>query len=134
MEEDMNNNNNVAIIVVGLLGFIAIAITGKWLLLDKHDGHPRFEQPVQQVQVPVRPPAVCKPYPHVYPEYHRSREFWMGYSDGWNGFAMRMNMPAYNQGYAIGVHDRACNHPYYHLQYCPPGFSLRLPGFSLNIR
>ena len=161
----MSNNNSVAVIVVGLLGFVAIAITGKWLLdnkndeCDHHENHrdrieiiaPREQRPQPAPQVIVTPPApqvivtppaqqiiIGRPYPQAYPQaypqYHNRNEFWMGYSDGWNGMVMRQNCPEYVQGYQIGLHDRSCHRPYYHEQHCPPGFSLRVPGFSLNIR
>jgi hypothetical protein len=147
----MNNNNSVAIIVVGLLGFLAIIITGKWLL-DKHHDHDRVQQvqvapqqpgpapqqPPQQIIVtPPAPPAniiIGQPYPQTYPQFHSKHEFWQGYSDGWNNIPMRQRCPEYVQGYQIGQHDRRCNRPYYHQQHCPPGFTLRTPGFSLNIR
>lgn len=150
----MNNNNSVAVIIVGLLGFMAIAITGKWLL-DSHDDCERHEHhrdrieinsqpiiPQQQQQQPtpqviVTPPAqpiVIGPYPQTFPQYHNRNEFWMGYSDGWHSSGMRQNCPEYIQGYQIGVHDRRCNQPYYHDQYFPPGLTFRLPSFSFNIR
>lgn len=149
----MSKDNSIALIVVGLIGFLAVIITGKWLL-DNNDcehnhnrhhmeqracppqGRPhRFVE--QQPQVIVQPPAtqiVGRPYPQTYPQYHNRQEFWMGYSDGWNNFPRRLNCPEYTQGYVVGQHDRRCNRPYYHQQHCPPGFSLRVPGFSLNIR
>jgi hypothetical protein len=154
----MSNNNSVAVIVVGLLGFMAIAITGKWILEDKHEHHrdncqkeqpqPLPAAPAPQVivtppptpapQVIVTPPPtqiiIGRPYPQAYPQYHSRNEFWQGYSDGWGGMRMRQNCPEYIQGYQIGLHDRGCHRPYYHEQHCPPGFSLRVPGFSLNIR
>jgi len=161
-EEDMSNNNSVAVIVVGLLGFMAIAITGKWILDQnnecnhhRQDHRDRIEintpapqvvtPPAQQIivtppaqQIIVTPPAqqiiIGRPYPQAYPQYHSRNEFWMGYSDGWNGMGMRQNCPEYIQGYQIGTHDRSCHRPYYHERHCPPGFSLRVPGFSLNIR
>jgi len=156
MEEDMSNNNSVAIIVVGLLGFVAIVITGKWLLDENERCNQRdrieintphfrgnfpIERPAQQQPAPqviVTPPVqqiiIGRPYPQVYPQYHNRNEFWQGYSDGWGGMGMRQNCPEYIQGYQIGLHDRNCRRPYYHEQHCPPGFSLRVPGFSLNIR
>lgn len=150
MENNNSNSNAVLIIVVGLLAFLGFAIVGKWLLTDKHDNR-RFEkgnmsQPAQQppVQQPapptviVQPPPetiiIGRPYPQTYSQFHARNEFWQGYSDGWNGLLRRQNNPEYNQGYLIGVHDRKCGKPIYHDQNCPPGFSLRVPGFSLNIR
>jgi len=148
----MNSNNSIAVIVVGLLGFLAIIITGKWLLDRKdHCDHPPVvqvapqqpqqpprRQQSQQPQVIVQPPPpqiiIGQPYPHSYPHHHNKHEFWQGYSDGWNGIPMRQHCPEYAQGYQIGQHDRRCNRPRYHEQHCPPGFTLRTPGFSLNIR
>ncbi len=34
-----NNNNTIGIIVVGIIAFIAIVVTGKWLLDRKHEHH-----------------------------------------------------------------------------------------------
>lgn len=151
-----NNNNSVSVIVVGLLGFVAIVITGKWLLEkdDECDHHHRDrieintpqQPPAPAPQVIVTPPApqvvtppapqiiIGRPYPQTYPQYHNRNEFWQGYSDGWNGMGMRQNCPEYAQGYQIGLHDRNCRRPYYHEEHCQPGFSLRVPGFRLNIR
>lgn len=150
-ERNMSSNNSVAIVVVGLLGFLAIIITGKWLL-DKHHNHERVQQvqvapqqpaplptaPQQPQQIIVQPPAstiiIGQPYPKAYPQMHNDHRFWQGYSDGWNGFPARQNCPEYAQGYVIGQYDRRCNRPIYHQQHCPPGFTLRTPGFQLNIR
>ena len=143
-------NNSVAVIMVGALGFLAIVIAGKWLLSepDHHDCHV-VQPPIITAQPPVsnhppiivrpqptRPPArppIAQPYPGSYPHYHNRNEFWQGYSDGWSGNIARQRCPEYLQGYQIGKYDRQCNRHQYYDQHCPPGFSLRIPGFNLQI-
>lgn len=134
------NNNSVAIIIAGILGFVGIIIVGKWLL-DEHDhNHQEIQQqsiPSQpqtqaQTQEPMTPqPIVVQP---VFSQYHNRNDFWQGYSDAWNRLGMRQDSPGYIQGYQIGLRDRRSNRPYYHDHYCPPGFSMRVPGFSLRIK
>lgn len=138
-----NNNNTIGIIVVGLIAFLAIVVTGKWLLDRRHDHeHNRIERVENQPQPPA--PATTQPgvivvppgaaYPYHYPEWHNNQHFWAGYNDGWNGFGHRLGTPEYLRGYEIGEYDRRMGRHYYYDHYYPPGFSLRLPGFRLNIR
>jgi hypothetical protein len=145
----MNSNNTVGIIVVGLVAFLAIVVTGKWLL-DSHRHHrrrteivdvdPQTQQQLPQTVVPqqTQPPVIVLPgggpYPYHYPQYHRNQEFWRGYNDGWNNLSSSLVTPAYLRGYEIGAHDRRLGRHYYYDRYYPPGFSLTLPGFRLNIR
>ena len=124
-----NPNNNTTILVCGMiLGFSLIV----FLIFNKQTVQPQIIQEPQVIQQP--PIVINQPYPNTYPEYHNNNVFWQGYSDGWNGFIRRSEGIAYLKGYDIGIHDRRCNHPYYHERYCPPGFSLRLPGFHINVR
>lgn len=146
-----NNNNTIGIIVVGLVAFLAIVVTGKWLLDKKHDRHDevvRHEMVAPPVAPPVAPtaPAPNQPiivvppspqivYPYHVPEYHNSNQFWAGYNDGWNNLpSRRFTSPEYYRGYEIGQHDRRTGRHYYYDRYYPPGFNLSLPGFHLNIR
>lgn len=137
-----NNNNTIGIIVVGLIAFIAIVVTGKWLLDRKHEHHerePRAEMVAPPPATPQQPGVIVVPpappaYPYYVPEWHRNQHFWAGYNDGWNGFGRRLATPEYMRGYEIGEYDRRTGRHYYYDQYYPPGFSLRLPGFRLNIR
>lgn len=150
-EDNMNNNNTIGIIVAGLVAFLAIVVTGKWLL-DKHHHQkdcapaavapmstpptaaPTTPAPTQPTQPPVIVVPGGGPYPYHYPEYHSNQEFWRGYNDGWNGFRSTLVSPAYLRGYEIGAHDRRLGRHYYYDRYYPPGFHLRVPGFRLDIR
>jgi hypothetical protein len=144
----MNNNNSVGIIVVGILGFIAIVIAGKWLLDDNHckNGHcPPSRQMAPQYpnQYPNRP---CPPQRPNHNEgvniniqappahFHNKNEFWFGYRDGYNGLPVRDNCPEYLSGYQMGVRDRRAGCHDYFDRHCPSGFQLRVPGFRLDIR
>lgn len=146
-----NNNNSLGVIVVGILGFIGIVIVGKWIL-DKDDCHDHHfknrteivvpqQPPQQQPQQPQRPfyprdngvninvqPPVCPPH------YHNSNEFWFGYRDGYAGRHPCDNCPEYMSGYRIGMRDRHAGCHDYFDRHCPPGFSLRVPGFRLDIK
>lgn len=142
-------SNTVAVIVTGILGFLVMIIAGRWLFEESQDhyDHPshRCQPPIQShqcqpqiIQPQCQPPIIVQPpqhqpYPQSYPHYHSQNEFWEGYWDGWSGVRMRQNCPEYSQGYKIGLHDRGCNRRQYYDQYCPPGFSLRTPGFNLRI-
>ena len=138
----MSNNNSTVILVSGTVLSLLLII---FLLFNKQMVQPQLVIPQQVAQAPAppvvvqpeiinNPVIVGQPYPHSYPQYHSNRAFWDGYSDGWNGFRYRSEGVAYLQGYEIGRHDRTCNHAYYHERYCPPGFSLRLPGLRINVR
>jgi hypothetical protein len=143
-EEGMNNSNNtIGIIVVGLIAFLAIVVTGKWLL-DRHHDH--YHEPRAEMAAPPATPATPQqpgvivvpgapgPYPYYVPAWHNNQHFWAGYNDGWNAIGRRLATPEYLKGYEIGEHDRRLGRHYYYDHYYPPGFSLRLPGFHLNIR
>lgn len=145
-----NQNNSMALIVLGVLGCLAIIITGKFILENSCDhenhsrpiiinrdkdghghghGQPRPPQPPN----PPQPPQVVIPYEPC-PEYHNRSEFWLGYNDGWDRRVPRMTCPEYSRGYAIGEHDRIMNRRYYYENYYPPGFHIRLPGIRFDIR
>lgn len=139
----MKNNS---LFILCLFGFLSIIIVAKIISEKDVKSAPEIIQPqtpVQQ-QAPVQqPPVIIQPtapiivepvYPKIYSDYHNKDLFWRGYSDGFNGFAMSCNYPEYFRGYEVGVHDRHYRKPYYYDRYCPPGFSVRIPGFSLNIR
>lgn len=145
-----SNNNGTALVVLGLLGFLAIIITGKFILdnnrrdCDHHDGQviinrphrdgyrPRVDvSPRVEVAPPVRPHI--QSYPPC-PEYHNKSEFWMGYNDGYAGIHARLGCPEYVRGYEIGRHDRHSNCRDYFDRYYPPGFHIRVPGFRLDVR
>lgn len=139
----MSNNNSTAIIVVGLLGFMILGITGKWLLENNNDhcehGHcnpnQQIIQPqVVQPQVMPQPQIVQPPVKHYCPEYHSDNMFWRGYSDGWNRLNCLTEQMSYMKGYEIGAQDRSCDRHGYYDQHCPPGFSMRIPGFSLRVK
>lgn len=143
----MSNNNSTAIIVVGLLGFVILGITGKWLLENNKDhcehGHCNPNQQIIQPQVVqpmvrpvVRPQAMPPEHTtkHYCPEYHSDNMFWRGYSDGWNRLNCLTEQMSYMKGYEIGVQDRSYNRHCYYDEHCPPGFSLRIPGFSLRVK
>jgi hypothetical protein len=148
----MNNNNSVAIIVVGLLGFLVIAITGKWLIESENKKNenrieintPYFksnlsrDQTQSQIIVTPNPTTnqkiiIGRPYPRVYHQFHRKNEFWQGYSDGWKNLENKNSSPEYNQGHQIGSHDRISNRTYYYEKHFPHGFSVKAPNFRLNI-
>lgn len=148
---DENNNNGTALVVLGLLGFLAIIITGKFILDNNnrkecgpecHEGRviinrshhdregyrPRVIGPRVELNTPpARPYTPC-------PEYHNKSEFWFGYNDGWAGVSARMRCPEYLRGYEIGLYDRRMNRKDYFNRYYPPGFHIRVPGFHLDIR
>jgi hypothetical protein len=135
-----NSTNTVAVIVVGVLGFIAIVICGKWLLERHHERC--YPQHRVKIQAPVNPapaPAAStiiiqgQTYP-TYPQYHSNESFWLGYSDGYCGRPARLGCVEYARGYEIGCRDRVRRNPYYFHRCCPPGFHLRINGFSLNVR
>lgn len=151
----MNNNNTIGIIVVGLVAFLAIVVTGKWLLDKQHRHHRHHEpQPIAAVPAapatpaaptpaqpaPTQPPVIVVPgggpYPYHYPQFHNNQEFWRGYNDGWNRLPSAITSPAYLRGYEIGAHDRRLGRHYYYDRFYPPGagFHLRIPGFRLSIR
>lgn len=138
MEDDDMKNNSIGIIVVGLIALLAIVVVGKWLLDNQRANAPVAVAPVypSQPSQPSQPGVVLPPaYPHHFPQYHHCDEFWHGYRDGWRGLAPAPGCcPEYMQGYRIGKYDRGCGCPYYYDRYCPPGFSIRAPGFRLDIR
>ncbi len=125
-------DNTIGIIVVGLIAFLAIVVTGKWLL-DKKSDHRRHEHEAACAPAPVAPGVVVVPG-QVYPEYHRNQHFWAGYNDGWNSLPPRLFSREYRRGYEIGSQDRISGRPDYYDRNYPAGFNLRLPGFRLNIR
>lgn len=150
-------DNTAAILVIGLLGFLAIIITGKWLLDRRDNDHrhrpiivqqqpapmppqpqPKIESPPVIVLPPQQPVVVLPPtYPHHAPTCHGNKDFWLGYRDGYRGLPVVDYCPEYSQGYRIGHYDRLQGRPYYYDRYWREpgsGFSLRIPGFSLNIR
>lgn len=149
------NNNTIGVIVVGLLGFLAIIVTGKWLL-DSH--HEKCRVQAQAVVPVAPPPAKTGPQPQTpppaappsknvdvnvningprpyYPQYHNCDEFWFGYRDGYCGRPPRPGCcPEYMHGYRVGCWDRHRGCHDYFDRHCPPGFSIRTPGFRLDIR
>lgn len=142
-----NQNNSIALIVLGVLGCLAIIITGKFILENSrvrenssrpiiiNRGKDTHQCPPQQPQ----PHSHSHPQPQVIPyepcpEYHNRSEFWLGYNDGWDGRVPRMACPEYDRGYSIGEHDRVMNRRYYYENYYPPGFHIRLPGIRFDIR
>lgn len=144
-------DNTVGIIIVGLLGFLAIVVTGKWLLDKKEQCHHEPVQIIQSAPIPQQkkiapPPVIVTPptvivlppqYPHHAPRCHGNREFWMGYSDGYCARRSCGWTPEYNQGFQIGHYDRQLGKPWYYDRYWNEpnsGFSLKIPGFSLSIR
>lgn len=144
----MDNNNSVGVIIVGVLGFIAIVIAGKWLLDNNRcrDGHCH---PRQQQMAPQYPQRPNQPYqrprhdqgvniniqapPSCPSHYHNRNEFWFGYRDGYNGRRPNDNCPEYLHGYRQGAYDRSRNCHDYFDRHCPNGFHLRVPGFKLDI-
>lgn len=129
-----NQNNSIALIVLGVLGCLAIIITGKFILENNSKFKENTSRPIiinrskdTQVQPQVIPYEPC-------PEYHNRSEFWLGYNDGWDGRIPRMTCPEYDRGYFIGEHDRGMNRRYYYENYYPPGFHIRLPGFRFDVR
>jgi hypothetical protein len=150
MEEVMenNNNNSLGLIIVGVLGFIGIIIVGKWILNDKdcHNGHcePRYRDRTefvvpQQPMYPQRQPRnddnlninVQPPCP---PHFHNQNEFWFGYRDGYAGRPPVDRCAEYMSGYRIGIRDRHAGCHDYFDRHCPSDFSLRVPGFRLDIK
>ena len=148
MENNNNNNNSLGLIIVGILGFIGIVIVGKWIL-DKDDCHhhpqnmgrteivvpqqpqrPFYPRDNGGVNINVQPPT-CPPHMR---HYHNKNEFWFGYRDGYAGRHPSDNCPEYMSGYRIGMRDRHAGCHDYFDQHCPPGFSLRVPGFRLDIK
>lgn len=139
-------NNYLPVFMFGFLTIIVAAIISKKTV---EPVQPVVQTPVSPpVQTPVQPPVqqqapiiiqpapvVVEPvYPIIYSNYHNTDLFWRGYSDGYNGCIILGRNPEYIRGYEIGMHDRNYRKPYYYDRYCPPGFSVRIPGFSLNIR
>lgn len=152
MSDDNNNNNGTALVVLGLLGFLAIIITGKFILdnnrrecdtdchnegrviinrqhRDRNEYRPRVDiQPRVEINTPpVRPYTPC-------PEFHNKSEFWLGYNDAYSGRPARMTCPEYIRGYDIGICDRRMNRRDYFDHHYPPGFHIRVPGFHLDVR
>ena len=134
----------MALIVIAIIGFMCVIITGKWLLdnrekpVEKIVVEKQVEKQIEKSQPECNPvPKGAKPqsYPYHCPQYHHKNDFWKGYSDGCSGRPRRMDCPEYLEGYRIGMYDRGCKNHYYYDHYCPKdGFSLTLPNFSLNIR
>lgn len=141
----MANNNGIALVVLALLGFLAIIITGKFIL-DKKNETVMINQPIPQ---PIQPTPVEMPQQSTIqpdtsnqnnhnhrqcPEsYHKKSEFWMGYNDAWARMPARLDCLEYRKGYEIGRQDRRANYrDYYHRHY-PPGFHIRVPGIRLDI-
>lgn len=140
-----NNNNSLGLIIVGVLGFIGIVIVGKWILDDKdcHNGHCEPHRgrteiviPQQPIQRPLRNDGVNINIqsPACPSHFHDKNEFWFGYRDGYAGRPPVDRCPEYIQGYQIGVRDRQIGRHDYFDRNCPPGFSLRVPGFRLDIK
>jgi len=125
------NNNSVGTIVAGILGFIAIIITGKWLLDDNHckNNHCTPKQNIIAPQYPQQSNESIQPPAH----FHNKNEFWFGYRDGYNGLPICDNCPEYLSGYQMGVRDRRAGCHDYFDRYCPNGFQLKVPGFRLDI-
>lgn len=148
MEEVMenNNNNSLGLIIVGVLGFIGIVIVGKWILdKDHHDCYPQRD--TTEIVIPHQPQQPQRPYyprhndgvninvqPSCPPHFHNKNEFWFGYRDGYSGRHPSDNCPEYMSGYRIGMRDRHAGCHDYYDRHCPPGFSLRVPGFRLDIK
>lgn len=124
-------NNSLAILMTGLVGFLALLIGGKWLL-DSRKPDPVAVQPPQQQQRDIN--INVRPYPQVYTHYHNKNEFWFGYRDGYTGRPACDHCPEYMQGYRVGYHDRCQGRHTYYDQHCPPGFSLKTPNFRLDIK
>lgn len=148
---DQNQNNGTALVVLGLLGFLAIIITGKFILdnnrRDDHCDHDCNRQVIIErgerhgprvevsPQIPQRPFPQAHPRPYTpCPEYHSNSEFWLGYNDAWARIPARMSCPEYLRGYDIGAYDRYMNRRDYYDRYYPPGFHIRVPGFRLDVR
>lgn len=126
------NNNSLAILIVGVVGFLTILIGGKWLLDSRRS---EIVQPYVQPQQRQRDINInVRPHPQVYPQYHGKNEFWYGYRDGYNGRPICDGCPEYMQGYRVGQYDRQQGCHTYYDQHCPPGFSLKTPGFRLDIK
>lgn len=133
------NNNNTTLVVLGLLGFLAILVMGKFILDNNNKvcGPECHEREINSHHRPVQPRPHVDVQPRAYtpcPEYHNKSEFWLGYNDGWNGMPARMRCPEYIRGYDIGLYDRRMNQKDYYNRYYPPGFTIRVPGMNINIR
>jgi hypothetical protein len=66
--------------------------------------------------------------------FHNDNKFWFGYRDGYSNKRPFDNCPEYMSGYKIGIRDRHAGCHDYFDRNCPPGFSLRVPGFRLDIK
>jgi hypothetical protein len=118
------------IIIVGIIAILAIIFTGK-MMSNQQTITPQACQPSNPVYVA---PAQTT-YPYYYPQYHSNHDFWIGYADGWNGYAANhIGCYEYKRGFEIGRYDRRCGKHYYYDHHCPPGVHIKVPGFRLNIR
>jgi len=129
-------NNGTTLIVLGLLGFLAIIITGKFILSNNQNNdydrnHFYRDRPPQ---INVEPKVEITPPILAYPEHHNKSEFWLGYNDGYAKITARLNCPEYLHGYELGRRDRHLNRRDYFDRHYPPGFRIRVPGFRLDIK
>lgn len=137
-----DQNNGTALVVLGLLGFLAIIITGKFILDNNHkedhcDKQVIIEKNVEKQEPKVDDPQILqrsfshiRPRPYTpCPEYHNNSEFWMGYNDAWARNPARISCPEYLRGYDIGMYDRHINrrdyyNRYYYNRYYPSNRNL----------
>lgn len=125
------NNNSVALVIIGVLGFFGVLIFGKVLLDSKKDRHHCPPPAPQIIQTPAPQPQTLVPVPvpvpiPIHQGYHNNNDFWVGYRDGYTGRSALLFSPEYLAGYRAGKQDRGCGRPDYFNNHCPPNFKLQI--------